>query len=105
MNNFELSLSVFSSNIKSIISIYDDSQEIRDKREKDLEDKLNETTWTEKEFQEFSHYHFHFNWLLIHALFITGFSYFENFMQSIAKGVEKEKGQRIKINDLKEMDI
>lgn len=101
MKNYELSLSVFTSNIKSIISIYTDSEEVRKRKEREFEDKLKEATWTKDEFEEFSHYHFHFNWLLIQALFISGFSYFESFMKSTAKNVEKVKGQRIKLKDLK----
>jgi hypothetical protein len=87
MKNVELSLSIYSSNIKSIITIYNDSKEVRQQKLIEYEEKLKHYTRTKKEFEEYSHYKHHFDWLLIHALFISGFSY------------------NVKLNIIKEHDI
>ncbi len=101
MDNLDVTLSVFTSNIKSIVAIYNDSAEIRLRKTQEFEDKLNLENWTEEEFEEYSHYKFHFDWLLMQSLFLSGFSYFEVFMKSIAVTIEKIKGDSIKINAIR----
>jgi hypothetical protein len=101
LTNFELSRVVYSSNIQSIVSIYNDSDQIRKLKTLEFEERLKIKTWTNEEFEEYSHYKFHFDWLLMQSLFVSGFSYFENFMRSIAIQVEKAKGGRIKLTDIR----
>ena len=101
MDNIELNLAIYSSNISSTVSIFKDSAEVREKRVEELMKKLEIESWSEEEFRKFSHYDMHFDWLLIQALFISGFSYFENFMRNIAEIIEKDKGDKIKLNDIK----
>lgn len=100
--SIDLTLSIFSSNILSILSIYEDSNKTRlIKREELLEKLLKEANWSDTDFEKFSHYDFHFEWLLIHSLFISAFSYFENFMLSTAKQIEKNTNSKIKLKDIK----
>lgn len=98
----DLTLKIFSSNILSVLSIYNDSEKTRLKNRNELLEKLEkEVNWSDTEFDKFSHYEYHFEWLLIHSLFISAFSYFETFMLSIAKQIEKNTKSKIKLNDLK----
>lgn len=101
MDNIKLSLDIYTSNINSIVSIFNDSDEIRKKRAKEFERKLYMENSTSEDFEQFNHYIFHFDWLLMQSLFISGFSYFENYMKSIAEIIEKLRGDRIKLNDIK----
>ncbi|MGQ1787180.1 hypothetical protein [Saccharicrinis sp. GN24d3] len=98
----DLNLSIYSSNISSIVSIFEDTKVIREKKANELLKKLEEQSeWTEEEFQEYSHYQYHFDWLLMHSLFLSGFSYFENYMRATAKEIENKVGGKIKIKDIK----
>lgn len=98
----DLTLKFFSSNILSVLSIYNDSEKTRLKNRNELLEKLEkEANWSDTEFDKFSHYEYHFEWLLIHSLFISAFSYFETFILSIAKQIEKNTKSKIKFNDLK----
>ena len=98
----DLTLNVFSSNISSVLSIYQDSEKVRLKNKNKLLKKLEKNSkWTSTEFELFSHYENHFEWLLIHSLFISAYSYFENFMFSIAKQIEKKTKSKIKLNDIR----
>ncbi|MBD0825503.1 hypothetical protein [Aestuariibaculum marinum] len=98
----DVTLSVFSSNISSVLSIYQDSEKIRLENKNQLLEKLEkDANWTNSEFEQFSHYEFHFEWLLIHSLFISAYSYFENFMFSIARQIEKKTESEIKLNDIR----
>lgn len=98
----DVTFSIFSSNILSVLSIYQDSEEIRLKNKNELLEKLKkDASWTESEFEQFSHYEYHFEWLLIHSLFISAYSYFENFMFSIAKQIEKKTKSEIKLDDIR----
>ncbi|MCA0238729.1 MAG: hypothetical protein LCH81_20315 [Bacteroidetes bacterium] len=101
MDKIDVPLAVFTSNIESLISIYNDSEKIRQLKKKELEDSLNVKSWSDKEFNEYSHYAFHFDWLLLQSLFVSAFSYFENYMESIAKFIESTGEQKIKIKDIK----
>jgi hypothetical protein len=101
MNGINLTLSIYSSNLKSLKSIYLDSISVQKiKIDEYLKIRQN-SSWSEEEFDDYSHYENHFEWLLLQALFVSGFSYFENFMKSIARQVEKEKNHNVKIKDLK----
>lgn len=101
MNGINLTLSIYSSNIKSLKSIYLDSISVQKiKIDEYLKIRQN-SSWSKEEFDDYSHYENHFEWLLLQALFVSGFSYFENFMKSIARQVEKEKNHNVKIKDLK----
>jgi hypothetical protein len=101
MDNIELDLAIYSDNLTSLLLIFNDSAEIRKQRLDDLMNKIESTDWTDDEFHKFTLYDIHFDWLLIQALFISGFSYFESFMRCIAQIVEKHNGGRIKIADIK----
>ena len=101
MDNFELSLIIHSSNLNSIISIYRDSEKVRQEKAIELEEKLKIDTWTEEEFQQYTHYQYHFDWLLMQSLFVSGFSYFENYMRTTAKSIEEIHGGKIKLKDIK----
>lgn len=101
MTNVGLNFAVYSSNIQSIVSIYNDSEKIRQQKASELEERLKIKTWTNEEFEEYNHYKFHFDWLLMQSLFISGFSYFENYMRSTATLIEKDKGDKIKLNDIR----
>ncbi len=101
MTNFELSLSVYTSNINSIVSIFNDSEQIRKQKTIEFEDRLKVKNWTQEEFEQYSHYKFHFDWLLMQSLFVSGFSYFESFMRSVADSIEKASNDRIKLKDIK----
>ncbi len=98
----DLTLSVYSSNILSILSIYKDSENMRIEKSKELEAKFKKTeNLSKQDFENYSHYRTHFEWLLIHSLFVTGFSYFENFMRSYAKQIEQNTDSKIRLNDIK----
>lgn len=98
----DLTLGVFSSNISSVLSIYEDSEKTRKNNRNKLLNKLEkEANWSDEEFEKFSHYEYHFEWLLIHSLFISAFSYFETFMLSKAKQIEKNTKSKIKLKDIK----
>lgn len=53
------------------------------------------------DFEQLTHYKDHFNWILLHSLFISGFAHFENFLRSIAESIEKQEENKIKLNDIK----
>ena len=98
----DLTLSVFSNNISSVLRIYRDSEKIRLKNKNELLEKLEkDVKLTSSEFEQLSHYDSHFEWLLIHSLFISAYSYLENFMFSIAQQVEKNTKSEIKLNDIR----
>lgn len=101
MKGTDLTLSVYSTNLKSLKSIYLDSISVQKTKINEFLEILNHSTWSNEEFEEYSHYENHFEWLLIQALFVSGFSYFENFMKSIARQIEREKNHKIKLKDLK----
>ena len=101
MDNIELNLAIYSDNISSLVLIFNDSTETRERRLLDLTTKIKIASITDKDFQRFALYDIHFDWLLIQALFISGFSHFESYMRSIAQIVEKQKGDRIKLSDIK----
>ncbi|MDX9697634.1 MAG: hypothetical protein RBT49_17715 [Bacteroidales bacterium] len=101
MASTELILTIYSRNIQSLISIFEDSAQIRAQKEKEMEARINELAGDE--IETFSLYSYHFDWLLLQALFISGFTYFEVFMKSMAEIVEKEfaNKSKIKLNDIK----
>jgi hypothetical protein len=101
MDDIDLNLVIYSSNISSLVSIFYDSAEIREKRLQELRNRIGKTKWSDAEFQQFNHYDNHFDWLLMQSLFISGFSHFENFLRSVAIMVEKQKGELIKLSDIK----
>ena len=101
LKNIEGNLNIFSSNIKSLISIFKDSDVIREKRANELENILESKSWSESEFNRYSHYTFHFDWLLLQSLFASGFTYFESYLMGVAKAIELMSNSRITLNDIK----
>lgn len=100
--HLDLTLTVMTKNIDSLVSIYRDSSEVRDQRESDLLETLKiKSEWTDEQFERYSHYYFHFDWLLIQSLFISSFSYLEIFMKELADQVEKNGISKIKVVDIK----
>ena len=95
------SFEVQSNNIKDTISIYYDSNKIREQKEIELEGSLELGIKHENWFNEYTHYQHHFDWLLMHSLFISSFTYFESFMRNSAKKVELKTDNYIKISDIK----
>ena len=93
-NNLEL----FTSNINALLSIYFDSDVIRNHKAVEIEKNL--PNWSDKDFDDFTHYTYHFDWLLLQSLFISGFAYFESFMRITALSIEKNKN-KIKLEDIK----
>ncbi|MBY8961994.1 hypothetical protein KJK34_04440 [Flavobacterium sp. D11R37] len=97
----DLNLAVYSNCILSTISIYKDSKIIRERKIDDLHSSLeSKSEWTDEEFNWFTHYEYHFEWLLLHSLFITSFSYLEGFLKSTSE--ELEKNNSIKLKDIRE---
>ncbi|THD66276.1 hypothetical protein E7Z59_10690 [Robertkochia marina] len=95
-------LNLFSDNIKSILTIYEDSNKIREeKRDQSWEKIMEQSKFSQEEFDEFNLYDFHFEWILLHSLFISSYSYFENFMLSCAKQIQKKLNSKIEIKDIK----
>ncbi len=95
----DLSFKIHSSNLKDLISIYNDSMKIRESKEKEFNEEYLENR-KDDTFKNLSLYKNNFNWILLHSLFISSFSYFENFMRSAAKFAEKENNSKIKISDI-----
>ena len=96
-----LSFEVQSSNISSMVTFYDDTRDVRISKIRELE-KIVEThnTFTDKEFENYSFYSYDFDWLLIHSLFISCFSYFEVFMRNTAIRIQHISKSKIKLTDL-----
>lgn len=112
--NATLSNSIFKSNINALISIYYDSEEIRNQKIKQIEADINK--WSEenlgKDFSEIielsndifeyqNHYHYHFDYLLMNSLFISAFSLFENHLKRLTQIAEQELESNIKLGDIK----
>ena len=98
----DLYLNIFSSNITSLLSIYEDADKARLTKRGELLKKLfDEGTWTDEEFNSFSHYESHSEWILMHSLFISAFSYFEIYMQVVAKKIELNSTSKIKLKDIR----
>lgn len=89
------------SNIISLKNIYTDSISVQKTKINEYLEILKHSSWSTEEFEEYSNYENHFEWLLIQALFVSGFSYFENFMKSVSAKVEVEKNHNIKLKDIK----
>ena len=109
-----LSHSIFKSNIDAIISIYYDSEEIRTQRIKKIEADINK--WNEENigpefseiadlsndtFEDYNHYHNHFDYLLMNALFISAFSLFENHLKRLTQIAEQKLESNIKLCDIR----
>lgn len=101
MNHIELSLSIYKSNINSLITIYNDSKEISLKRAQEVQRKSFSEPLTDDLFKQLAFYLSHFDWLLLQSLFISGFTYYENYMKGIAEKIQEIKGDKIKLNDIK----
>jgi hypothetical protein len=105
MNNLDkgvnLAFSIYSANLEALISIYRDVEPLRESKVEDYIKQLESSTWSRTDFQDFSHYDMHFKWNLLHALFIAGFSYFENYLRTVAEYIEKTKGENITLRDIR----
>lgn len=98
LDNVKLSQNIFEANLMSLISIFEDSLDIRERKVRELDDRIEEwsientgkspsqieelsTDW----FQDYNHYKHHFDYLLLHSLFLSSFSLFENHLKRIAE--------------------
>jgi hypothetical protein len=97
----DLTLSVYTSNIESLLSIFEDSEKVRIEKRKKLEAEFEKNEgWSKSDFENYTHYRSHFEWLLMHSLYVTGFSYFENYLRSISKQIEQKSNSKVKLNDI-----
>jgi len=71
------------------------------RRNKESELEIKAPGWSDKDFEEYTHYRYHFEWLLIESLFISAFSHFENFMRAISEYIEREANTKIKLKDIR----
>lgn len=114
LDNINLSAAIFRSNISSLISIYEDSLNIRESRIKELDNRLE--SWSKENtgklpkeieelegdwFQDYNHYMHHFDYLLLHSLFISSFSLFENHLKRVVEVLVQGTRPNIKPSDMK----
>jgi len=98
LDNIKLSGNIFESNSKSLISIYQDSLDVRDRKVHELDGivekwSIENTGKRPSEieeigddwFQDYNHYMHHFDYLLLHSIFLSSFSLFENHLKRIAE--------------------
>jgi hypothetical protein len=114
ISNSKLSNSIYKSSSASLVSIYEDSEEIRKRKLEEIEvfmKKWSEENtlvpeserqpFCEKTFDELNHYEFHVDYLLLNSLFLSVFSLFENHLKSIANTIVKENIYLIKPKDIR----
>ena len=98
LDNIKLSGTIFEKNSKSLISILEDSLDIREMKVRELDHGIKE--WSIKNtgkdpseieelsgdwFQDYNHYMHHFDYLLMNSLFLSSFSLFENHLRRITE--------------------
>src|SRR5688500_2389854 len=102
---------IFKRNINWLLNIYYNSEKLANFKAKQIQDKIlriNDTLLStsalveekQKSFEDFVYYKFHFNFLTLHALFISSYSIFENHLFKIAKQLETYSLSKIKITDM-----
>jgi len=99
MSYIDASLEVFTNNITSLVSMYKESEHERNRSSSELKEKIK--TWSEMDQKKLSHYIFHFEWVLVQSLFVSGFSYFEHFMKDAVEVLGEKSKSEIKLDDIK----
>ena len=114
LDNINFSSTIFHSNVSSLISIYEDSLNIRESRIKELDNRIE--SWSKENtgklpneideleddwFQDYNHYMHHFDYLLLHSLFISSFSIFENHIKRVVDILVHVMRPIIKPGDIK----
>ena len=114
IENIRLSHLILRSNERALLSIFVDSEEIRMQKSIEIEkeiEKWNFETMSKGPFDvqplssdifnDYNHYHHHFDYLLLHSLFLAAFSLFENHLMRLVEIAENVMPSRIKFSDIK----
>jgi hypothetical protein len=106
--------SIFKSNINALVSIYNDSEEIRIRKANDIKDEVE--IWSKEntgkniseiyplsneKMEDYNFYTYHFDYLLLNSLFISAFSLFEVHFKRLAKICENGFKSKVKLADLR----
>lgn len=112
LESIKLSGNIFEANSTSLISIFEDSNDIRERIVAEMDHRIE--IWSMKNtgkppreikeldsdwFEDYNHYMHHFDYLLVHSLFISSFSLFENYLKKITETMSSVS--EIKPNDIK----
>ena len=114
LDDINLSFKIYRENVESLISIHDDTRNVREEKIAKLDREIKE--WSEKNtgrnledldsirddwLDEYFNYKHHFDYLLIHSLFISIFSMFESHLNRIVEILDHGSGSKIKPKDIR----
>ena len=114
LDNINLSGNIFRSNVYSLISIFEDSLIIRENRTTKLDQEIQ--SWSKENtgksvediaplgdewMTDYNHYMHHFDYLLMHSLFISSFSLFENHLKRVVYILVLDGNPAVKPSDIK----
>ena len=104
---------IFKRDLELLINIYDGAEKLANSNAKETRqeiDKINhkymterKTALTEEEqkgHEDFIHFAFHFNYLTLHSLFLSAYSFLEDHLLTVSRQLENYSFSRIKINDM-----
>lgn len=114
LKDIGLSLEIYRKNVESLISIHEDTSAIRETKVIQLNREIEE--WSanntgrpldgigslrDQWLEEYFHYKHHFDYLLLHSLYISIFSMFENHLHRMVEILYKGTDPLIKPQDMK----
>lgn len=114
LTDIGLSFEIYRKNVESLISIYEDTRAIREAKVIQLDREVEEWSTNnagktmgeigsirDEWLNEYFHYKHHFDYLLLHSLFISIFSMFENHLHRMVEILCKGTNPPIKPQDIK----
>ena len=112
-DNVDMENYLFKRDLDLLINIYDGAEQLANSKAKETRqemEKINQKYFTEgktsltdeeqKVHEDFIHYAFHFNYLTLHSLFISAYSFLEDHLLKVSKQLENYSFSRIKIKDM-----
>jgi len=114
VSNIDLTRSIYKSNIESLVSILKENKELIGTKISELDSQIEE--WSRKNiglspneieplklsiFDDYNHYKHHFDYLLLHAVYISAFSLFEIHFRRVAEVFQESCNCNIKIGDIR----
>lgn len=105
---------MYESNSNRLLSIFKDIEDVRTVKIEDFENQIElwskqhniqslevGNEFTDENFDDYSHYKHHIDYMLLNSLLISAFALFENYLNRIAELAYKELKPVIKISDIK----
>lgn len=114
LRDIGLSFEIYRKNVESLISIHEDTRVIREAKVAQLDREVEEwstdntgkpvdeiESMRDQWLEEYFHYKHHFDYLLLHSLYISIFSLFENHLHRMVDILCKSTNPSIKPQDMK----